>query len=103
MLAIFIRTSDGTPVTDLIIGGLTIGKRFILLVGNLGRDAVVIGTVIGDVQLTVAVHEGQVTLAIDATGMAGTNGNEVTVIHIVNGGCGIAIHRGGVGIDGGRV
>ena len=72
---------------------MVIGDAYFL--GN----GVVVGAVVGDVQLAVAVDQRQVTVAIETTGMTGTQGNEVAVVDIVDGGRGIAEHRSGIGKD----
>ena len=60
---------------------------------------IIVGTVVGDVQFAVAAYERQVTVAVEAAGAVGADGDEVTVIGIVDGGRGVAEDGGGVGID----
>ena len=62
----------------------------------------VVGAVVGDVQTTVAVYEGQVTVAVESADMSCTDADEVAVIAIVDGGRGIAIHGGSIGVGPGR-
>ena len=57
---------------------------------------VVVGTVVGDVQFSVAVNERHVAVAIKAAGMSCTDSNEVTVVNVIDGGCGVAVDGGGV-------
>ena len=58
----------------------------------------IVCTVIGNVQATVAVNEGQVAVAIESANMSRTDSDEVTVITIVNRCRGITINRRGVGV-----
>ena len=65
-------------------------------------NGIVVRTIVSNVQTTIAIYEGQVTIAIKTTGMTRTQRNQVTVIDIVDRGCGISKYRRSVGIDGGR-
>ena len=57
---------------------------------DFGVNGVVVGTVVGHVQFAVAVNEGQVTVAIESADTSCTKGDEVAVMDIIDGGCGIA-------------
>ena len=102
MCTVFIYTVFNTLVLQFIIGSLTRRQVVIILNRDFLGNGVVVCTVVGDVQTTVAVDEGQVTIAIQTADMSRTHGNQVAVVGIVEGGRGIAEHRGGVGIDRGR-
>ena len=49
----------------------------------------IVRTVVGDVQTSVAVNQCQVTITIETTDMSGTDGDEVTVITVVDGCCSV--------------
>ena len=66
--------------------------------GDTTRQTIVVSTIVGDVQLTIAITLRQVTTTIEATGMFGTNGDKVTVIAVIERGCGITKHRGSIRI-----
>ena len=51
---------------------------------------------------TITIYEGQVTITIQTSCMSCTQRNQVTVIDIVDGGCGITEYRSSVSIDSGR-
>ena len=55
-----------------------------MLKRNIVGNMIIVCTVVGDVQLTVTVYKGQVTIAIKTTCMTCTDGNQVTIINIVN-------------------
>ena len=99
---IIVGTLVGTLISQLIISSLTGGKCFILTNCDFTSDGIVVRTVVGNVQTTIAIHKGQVTIAIKTTGMTSTQRNEVAMIDIVDRRCGIAEYRCSVGIDGGR-
>ena len=61
-------------------------------------NRVVVGAVVGDVQLTVAVDQCQVSITIETACVPGSQRNHVTVEDIVDRGRGITKHRGGVGV-----
>ena len=54
---------------------------------------IVVGAVVGDVQLAVSIYEGQVAITVQSAGMSSADGDEVAVIYVVDGGGGIAIYR----------
>ena len=59
-------------------------------------------TVVGDVQLAIAVYQRQVTITVQATDTTPTDGDEVTVIDIMDRGRRVAEYRIGIGIHLGR-
>ena len=91
-----------TLITNLVVGGLAVGEGVVLCQRNLGCDMVVVRAVVGDVQLAVAIDQRQVAVAIQTTDASTTDGDEVAVIDIVDGGGGVAEDGGGVGIHLGR-
>ena len=96
---IIVGTLVGTLISQLIISSLTGGKCFILTNCDFTSDGIVVRTIVSDVQTTIAIHEGQVTITIETTGMASTQRDEVTMIDIVDRCCGITKYRRGIGID----
>ena len=102
MRAVFVGTLFDAQITQLIVGCLAAGQGVIGVDAYLFLDIIVVGAVVGDVQTSVAVDEGQVTIAVETAGMACTQGDEVAVVDVVNRGRGVAKHRSGVGIDSGR-
>ena len=87
-----------TLVLQLIISLLTCWQKLIFIVSQLFLDMLIVGTVVGDIQLAVAIYEGQVTIAIQATGMTCSDSNEVTVINIMDRCRSVTINRLIVGI-----
>ena len=71
----------------------------ILVDGDFLADGIVVGAIVCDVQTTVAINEGEVAIAVETAGVTRTQGDEVAVIDVVDGGRGIAEHGIGVGID----
>ena len=63
---------------------LTCWQHLVLIVSQLLLDMLIVGTVVGDIQLTVAIYEGQVTITIQTTGMTCSDGDEVTVVGIMD-------------------
>ena len=61
-------------------------------------EAKVIGSIIGDVQLTITIHHREVTTAIQSTYMFCSDGNKVSVIDIVERCRHVAEYRRSVGI-----
>ena len=100
--AVFIRTLLDTLILQLIIVGFTLGKIVILFNGDFRRQAVIVRAVVGDVQSAIAVHEGQVAVAVQTARTSCAQGNQVAVVSVVDRSRGVAEHRGGVGIHCGR-
>ena len=98
-IAMFIRFRFSlTLVFQLEVGTLAVGESTILINANGLLQSVVVGTIIGDVQLTVAVHHREVSTTIDTTRMLRTHGDEVTVVKVIECRCGIAIDGSSIGI-----
>ena len=87
-----------TPVLQFVVCLFTWWKKHIVGIVDLFLNIKVVCTVVGDVKFAVAVNQCQVTIAIQTSGVTSTNGDEVAVIDIVNGGSGVAEHSLGVGI-----
>ena len=87
-----------TLVLQLEVGTFAVGERAVLVEGYGLLQSVVVGAVVGDVQLTVALHQREVATAIDAAGVLGAYGDEVAVIDVVERRRGVAVYGGGVGI-----
>ena len=94
---IFILAFPDTLVPQLIVCLFARRKSVILINRNLRVNGIEVGTVVGDVQATITIHEGQVAIAIETTGMTRTYGDKVTVIDIVDGGSCITVHEFGIG------
>ena len=94
---VLVLTLRHTGVVQLVVGCLTIRQFMIVIDGNFLGNAVVVGTIVCDVQLTVAINQRQVTIAIETTRMTGTQRDKVTVIDIIDRGGGIAVYRVDVG------
>ena len=61
-------------------------------------QSVVVGAIVSDVQLTIAVNHREVAATVDATGMLSADSNEVAMVDIVDGRSRVAKHRCSVGI-----
>ena len=96
--AVFVLTFFHTGVTQLIVVRLTIKKAIIFIDCYFLFNGIVVGTIVGDVQLTIAVNQRQVTIAIQTTSVIGTQRDEVAVIDIIDGSSSIAKHRRCIGI-----
>ena len=96
------HTVDGdisqTPVFQLEVGTLTVRETAILIDTDGLLQAVVVGAVVGDVQLTIAVYHTQVTTTIETTGMLGSDSDEITVVDIIECRGGIAVDGRGIGV-----
>ena len=60
-------------------------------------NTIIVGTIVGDIQSTITIHEGQVTVTIKTTHMVGAQSDEVTVVDIMDRGSSITEDRGGIG------
>ena len=102
LIFLIFHAVDGHIVLTLIfqleVSTLTVREPAVLIDGDGLLQAVIVGAIVGDVQLTVAVNHRKVSTTIDTTGMLGSNGDEVTVIDIVECSCGIAVDGCGIGI-----
>ena len=97
---VLIRTFLDTFILQLIVGRLT-GRKFIIFCNSdFRRDGIIISTVVGDIQATIAVHESQVTIAVQTAHTSCAQGNQITMIDIVYRCRSITEHRSGVSIDG---
>ena len=96
-LTIDVGTFLYTGVFQLVISLFALRQRLVGIEAYLHGDVIVVGTVVGDVQTTVAVHERKVAIAIEAAGVARAYGDEVAVVHVVDGSRGVAIDGCGVG------
>ena len=65
-------------------------------------EIVVVGAIISDVEASIAIDEGQVTIAIESACLTTTDADEVTVVDVVHGSRSIAEYRGGIGVSLGR-
>ena len=80
------------------VGTLAVGQRVIFVHLDTLLQSVVVGAVVRDVQLTIAVNQREVAAAIQSTDMFGTDSDEITAINIAQGSCGVAEDGDGVGI-----
>ena len=95
--ALLILTIRQTGVPEFVVGRLALGQIVILVDGDFLGNGIIVGAVVGDVQLAIAIDKGQVTIAVESAGVAGAQGDEVAVEHIMDRGGGIAEYRCGVG------
>ena len=89
-----------TGVAQPEVGTLAVGQ--LVLVGvhvYLLLQSVVVGAVVGNVQLAVAVDQRQVAAAIESAHMLGTHGDEVAPVDVAQSGRHVAEHGHGVGIN----
>ena len=84
MRAVLVGTLFDTQIAQLIVRCLAGWQSVIGVDVNLFLDVIIVGAVVGDVQASVAVDERQVAIAIEAAGVACTQGDEVTVVDVVN-------------------
>ena len=96
---VFAFTSLEALELKFIISFFTVIHLPVIIKSYLGRLAEIVGTVVGDVQLTVTIHQSKVAVTVQTSGMLCSNGYQVTVIDIAQYGCGIAQYGVGVGID----
>ena len=96
--SLIVSTCLYTLVLQFVIGSLSGCQVLILSKGNIIRNVIEVSAVVGDVQTTIAIDKGQVTIAVKTTRMTRTHRDEVAVIDIVDRCRGITIQRGGIGI-----
>ena len=87
-----------TQVFQFEVSTLTVGQLLIFFKGNLLVKSIVVGTIVGDVQFTIATHHRQVTTTIETARMLCTYSDEVVMIDIVQGCRRIAEYGDRVGI-----
>ena len=87
-----------TNIFQLEVSMLTVRQVTVFFQGDTTRQTIVVGTIVRDVQLTIAITLRQVTTTIQATGMFRTNGDKVTVITVIERCRGITKHRGSIRI-----
>ena len=87
-----------TQVFQFEVSTLTVGQLLIFFKGNLLVQSVVVGTIVGDVQLTIATYYRKVTTAVETAGMLCTYSDEVVMIDVVQGCRRIAEYGNRVGI-----
>ena len=100
--AVIIRTLLDTLILQLIVICLTLGKTVVLFNSDFWRQAIIVCTIVSDIQTTVTIDKGQVTITVQTTRASCTQRNQVTVIDIVDRSCSITKHCGRVGIHGRR-
>ena len=89
-----------TGVAQSEVGALAVGQLVqIVFVGDFLLQSVVVGAVVGHVQLAVAVDERQVAAAVESAGVLGADGDEVAAVDVAHGGRHVAEDGDGVGID----
>ena len=80
------------------VSTLTVGQLLIFFKGNLLVQSIVVGTIVGDVQLTIATYYRKVTTAVETARMLCTYSDEVVMIDIIKCSCGISENGDRVGI-----
>ncbi len=99
---VLIRTLLDTFIFQLIVISLACRKCVELLDCNFFGNVIVVGTIVGNVQSTIAIYEREVTITVQSTKVSCSQGNQVAVIYIVDRCCSITKYRCGVGIHGRR-
>ena len=87
-----------TYILQLEVGALTVGEFLILIQLDSCLESVEVCSIVGDVQLTVAIHHREVATAIQTTRMLRTDGDEVAVIHVIERCCRVTEDRRSIGI-----
>ena len=100
--AVLVGTALDTQIAQFVVGRLAGWQGVIGVDVYLALYVIVVSAIVGDVQASVAVDEGQVSVAVKTARMTRTECDEVAVVDVVYGGRGVAEHRGGVGVDGSR-
>ena len=77
---------------------LTVRQVTVFFQGDTTRQTIVVGTIVRDIQLTIAITLGKVSTTIEATGMFRTNGDKVTMITVIERGRGITKDCRSIGI-----
>ena len=77
---------------------LTVRQVTVFFQGDTTRQTIVVGTIVRDIQLTIAITLGKVSTTIQATGMFRTNGDKVTMITVIERCRGITKHCRSIGI-----
>ena len=80
---ILISTFLNTLIFQLIVSCLTCRKSLVSRIVYLWRNGIIVSTIVGYVQTTIAINECQVTIAIESTCTSCTQGNKVSMIHIM--------------------
>ena len=70
-------------VLQLKVGAFTVSQRLVFLQRNLLIHTIIVRTIVGDVQFTIATHYRQVTTTIETASMLGTYRDEVTMEDII--------------------
>ena len=83
---------------QLEVGTLTAGEFLVFLNGNLIVESVIVGTIVGNVQLTVTIHHRKVTTTIETTDLLCSHGNEVSIVDIIERSRSITEHCRRIGI-----
>ena len=89
------------PCADILqfeVSTLTIGEFLVFIQFDSRLKSVEVSTIVGDVQLTVAIHHREVAATVEASRMLCADGDEVTMIDIIKCRRGIAINRCGISI-----
>ena len=97
--AILVSTGLQAFVFQLIVGCLAIGQGLVGINIDLRVNRIIVGAIVRNVQTTIAVDQGEVTIAVETTDMMGAQGDKVAVVDVMDGGGGVAIDGDGVGID----
>ena len=92
----------GVPVRTIIlqleVGTFTVGQFKVIFIRYVIRHTIVVGTIVGNIQLAIAIYEGQVTVAVETTDMLCADGDEVAVENVVKCSRGVTIDGDGIGI-----
>ena len=86
-------------IHQCIIVLFAVGKLKIVIIRQCFQQVIIVGTVVGDVQLAITVYEGKVTIAIESTDMLTAEAYKVLTEHVYHCGCSISIYRHRIGVD----
>ena len=87
-----------TLVAQTEVCTLTVGEFIVLFSRYLRLQVIVVGAVVRDMQLTIAVNKRQVAATVESAHMLGADGDEVAARHVAQSRRHVAEHGSGVGI-----
>ena len=85
-------------IDERIVVLLQVGELKVLLIGQLLREVIVVGTIVGDIELAVSIHEGKVTITIETTHMVATETHKVLGKHVDDSSRSVTIYGHRIGI-----
>ena len=85
-------------IVELVVGLLARIECLKFCFGKRGLQSIEVSTVVGNVQFSVAIDEGQVAVAVDTADVLAADADEVEAVDVAHGCRGIAEHCGSIGI-----